>query len=62
MSYVVKKHQNNLYVVSNKAVGPGKNAELIIVGPTSFPDYRVCTVVCIKVRHPSFQRFWKNHP
>ena len=24
MSYVVKKHQNNLYVVSNKAVGPGK--------------------------------------
>ena len=20
------------------------------------------TVVCIKVRHPSFPRFWKNHP
>ena len=41
MSYVVKKHQNNLYVVSNKAVGPGKNAKLITVGPTFIPDYRV---------------------
>ena len=25
----------------NKAVGPGKNAKLIIVGPTSIPDSRV---------------------
>ena len=22
----------------------------------------LATVVCIKVRHPSFPRFWKNHP
>jgi serine protease inhibitor len=22
----------------------------------------ICTVVCIKVRRPSFPRFWKNHP
>ena len=41
MSYVVNNHLNNLYVVSNKAVGPGKNAKLITVGPTSIPDSRV---------------------
>ena len=41
MSYVVNNHLNNLYVVSNKAVGPGKNAKLITVGPTFIPDYRV---------------------
>ena len=27
----------------NKAVGPGKNAKLITVGPTSIPDSRVHT-------------------
>ena len=41
MSYVVNNHLDNLYVVSNKAVGPGKNAKLITVGPTSIPDSRV---------------------
>ena len=42
MSYVVNNHINNLYVVSNKAVGPGKkNAKIITVGPTSTPDSRV---------------------
>ena len=41
MSYVVNNHLNNLYVVSNKAVGPGQNAKLITVGPTSIPDSRV---------------------
>ena len=25
----------------NKAVGPGKNAKLITIGPTSIPDSRV---------------------
>ena len=25
----------------NKAIGPGKNAKLITVGPTSIPDFRV---------------------
>ena len=41
MSYVVNNHQNNLYVLSNKAVGPGKNSKLINIGPTFIPDYRV---------------------
>ena len=35
MSYVVNNHLNNLYVVFNKAVGPGKNAKLITVWPMS---------------------------
>ena len=38
MSYVVNNHLNNLCVLSNKAVGPGK---LINVGPTSIPEARV---------------------
>ena len=44
MSYVVNitNHLNNLYVLSNKAVGPGKkNPKLINVGPTSIPEARV---------------------
>ena len=45
MSYVVNNNLNNLYVVSNKAVGPGKNARLISIGPTSIPDSRVCSLV-----------------
>ena len=35
MSYVVNSHPNNLYVLSNKAVGPGKNPKLINVESTS---------------------------
>ena len=31
MFYVVNNHLHNLYVLSNKAVGPGKNAKLINV-------------------------------
>ena len=46
MSYVVNNHLNNLYVLSNKAVGPGKNPKLINVGPTSIPEARVHTYVC----------------
>ena len=42
MFYVINNHLNDLYVVSNKAVGPGKkNTKLITVGPTSIPDSRV---------------------
>ena len=38
MSYVVNNHLDNLYVLYNKPVGPGK---LINVGPTSIPEARV---------------------
>ena len=41
MFYVVNNHLNKLYVLSNKAVGPGKNPKLINVGPTSSPEARV---------------------
>ena len=41
MFYVVNNHLNNLYVLSNKAVGPGKNPKLINVGPTSISEARV---------------------
>ena len=41
MSYVVNNHLNNLYLLSYKAVGPGKNPKLINVGPTSIPESRV---------------------
>ena len=41
MSYVVNNHLNNLYVLSNKAVGTGKNSKLTNVGPTSIPESRV---------------------
>ena len=40
MFYVVNNHLNNLYVLSNKAVGPGKKFK-INVGPTSIPEARV---------------------
>ena len=39
MFYVVNNHLNNLYVLSNKAIGPGK--KIINVGPTSIPEARV---------------------
>ena len=42
MFYVVNNHLSNLYVLSNKAVGPGKkNPKLINVGPTSILKSRV---------------------
>ena len=44
MFYVVNNHLNNLYVLSNKAVGPGKNPKLINVGPTSIPEARVTEI------------------
>ena len=47
MFYVVNNHLNNLYVLSNKAVGPGKNPKLINVGPTSIPEARVLTYINI---------------
>ena len=39
--YEVNNHLNNLYVLSNKSVGPRKNPKLINVGPTSIPEARV---------------------
>ena len=48
MSYVVNNHLNNLYVLSNKAVGPGKKSKIINVGPTSIPEARVLgTLRCV---------------
>ena len=38
MSYVVNNHLNDLYVLSNKAVGPGKNPKSINIGPTFIPE------------------------
>ena len=46
MSYVVNNHLNDLYVLSNKAVGPGKK-KLINVGPTSIPEARVLTLLTV---------------
>ena len=43
MFYVVNNHLNNLYVLSNKAVGPGKKSKINNVGPTSIPEARVAT-------------------
>ena len=43
MFYVVNNHLNDLYVLSNKAVGLEKNPKLINVGPTSIPEARVST-------------------
>jgi hypothetical protein len=45
MFYLVNNHLNNLYVLSNKAVGPGKNPKLISVGPTSIQEARVTLLV-----------------
>ena len=36
---------DNLYVLSDKAVGPGKNPKLINVGPTSIPESRVVVLL-----------------
>ena len=42
MFYVVNNHLDNLYVLSNKALGPGKkNPKLMNIGPTSIPEARV---------------------
>ena len=37
----INNHLNDLYVVSNKDIGPGKNTKLITVGPTFISDSRV---------------------
>ena len=47
MSYVLNNHLKYLYVLSDKAVGPGKNPKLINIGPKSIPETRVC---CTQVR------------
>ncbi len=36
-AYVLDNHPNDVYVLSNKAIGPGKNAKLINLGPMSIP-------------------------
>ena len=41
MFYVVNNHINNLYVLSNKAVGPEKNPKLINLGHTYIPESRI---------------------
>ena len=41
MSYVVNNHLNDLYVLSNKTVRPGKKSKLINVGPASILEARV---------------------
>ena len=51
MSYWVNNHLNDLYVLSNKAIGPGKNSKMINVGPTSIPEARVVSMVCSRVQH-----------
>ena len=51
MPYVVNNHLNNLYVLPNKAVGPGKNPKLINVGPKFIPDYRVAMQIISMETH-----------
>ena len=41
MFYIVNNDLNDLYVLSDKAVGPGKKLKLINVGPTFIPEARV---------------------
>ena len=61
MSYVVNNHLNNLYVLSNKAVGPGKKPKLINVGPTSIPEARVVwKFEFIKYKHERVYSFIWN--
>ena len=48
----LNNHLNNLYVLSNKAVGPGKNPKLINVGHTSIPEARVNSEYKTIVRFP----------
>ena len=40
-THVLNNHLNNLYVLSNKAVGPGKKSKIINIGSTSIPESRV---------------------
>ena len=44
MFYVINNYLNNLYVLSNKAVGPGKNPKLIDIGPMSILEARVSRI------------------
>ena len=45
MFYVINNQLDNLYELSNKAVGPGKNPKLINVGLTSIPEARVVPLI-----------------
>ena len=49
MLYLVNNHLNDLYVLYNKAVGPGTKIKLINVGPTSIPESRVL-LICTNAR------------
>ena len=49
MSYVVNTHLSNLYVLSNKTVGPGKKSKIINIGPTSIPEARVQAGACMGI-------------
>ena len=48
--FVMQKRKKNIFLIFdtkfnklfNKAVGPGKNPELINVGPTFIPESKVC--------------------
>ena len=46
MFYVINNQLDNLYELSNKAVGPGKKYKLINVGPASIPEARVMILQC----------------
>ena len=57
MSYVVNNHLDNLYVFSNKAVGPGKkNPKLINIGPMFMPYYRVFLFFLIVAKFYNFRQ------
>ena len=59
MFYVVNNHLNNLYVLSNKAVGPGK--KIINVGPLSIPEARHNTSYILGFIHSSQQLNSRGH-
>ena len=50
MFYVGNDRLNDLYVLSNKAEGSGKNPKLINIGPTYIPEARVCYVAALETK------------
>ena len=60
MFYVVNNYLINLYVLSNKAVGPGNNTELINVGPMSIPESRVLSLWAVNRQSSDLHRSGKS--
>ena len=52
----------NKHRAFNKAVGPGKNPELLSVGPTFIPDYRVGKLELRFLHAKKNKNFWFSHP